>query len=87
MQLKYTDFLPQFFDRIQKSADAYLEDFDEHRAFTYLIAELFETTSENSFVYTDGGQEMGIDFYVNSAPAYSICQTKCPQLSMATDQS
>ena len=86
VQLKYNDFLPQFFDRIQKSADAYLENFDEHRAFTYLIAELFETTSENSFVYTDGSQDMGIDFYVNSAPAYSICQTKCPDLSTLTSK-
>ena len=38
----YSDFLPEFSDRIQRISDTYLDDYNEHFGFVYLIAELFE---------------------------------------------
>jgi len=57
-----------------------LESYDEHKAFIYLIAELFETTSEDKFQFTDGPKDGGIDFAVREYQAYSIAQCKCPSL-------
>jgi hypothetical protein len=76
----FTDFILELTDRLQRVTDAYLDDFDEHQAFVYLVAELFETTDESRFAYTDGARDGGIDFFVQDVQSYSICQCKCPDL-------
>ncbi len=76
----FSNFLPEISDRIQTTVDAYLETYNEHHAFSYLVAELYETTDEQFFVFTDGPKDGGIDWFVKDSPSYSICQCKCPSL-------
>jgi hypothetical protein len=59
-------------------SNTYLESYDEHKAFIYLIAELFGTTREDKFQFTDGPMDGGVDFAIREPPAYTICQCKCP---------
>jgi hypothetical protein len=78
---QFTHFLPEISDRIQQAAETYLESFNEHQAFSYVIAELYETTQEDRFVFTDGPKDGGIDFIVRDSPSYMIAQCKCPTLA------
>jgi hypothetical protein len=77
---EFTKSLPEIIDRLQAVSETYLESYDEHKAFIYLIAELFETTSEGRFQFTDGPKDGGIDFAIREPQAYSIAQCKCPSL-------
>ena len=79
----YSDFLPEIVDKLQSVADTYLESYNEHSAFVYLVAELFETTFADKFQFTDGQKDGGIDFFVKDASSYTICQCKCPDLDIA----
>jgi hypothetical protein len=72
--------VPEILDRLQRVTDTYLEDFNVHRAFVYLVAELFETTNEEQFVFTDGARDGGIDFFVQDVQSYSLYQCKCPAI-------
>lgn len=78
---RFTDFVPELLSAL---GDAYarspLDDFDGSRVFVYLIAELFESTEPGVFFYTDGGRELGIDFYVQSDQTYYIYQCKAVSL-------
>lgn len=76
----FTRSLPEIIDRLQAASETYLESYDEHKAFVFLIAELFETTLEDKFQFTDGPKDGGIDFAVRELQAYSIAQCKCPSL-------
>ncbi len=76
----FSQFSVEFADSLQRCAQTYLEEFDEHEAFNYLIAELFATTNPSRFTYTDGPNDGGIDFYVKDGPAYTICQCKCSEI-------
>ena len=76
----FADFVPEIVDRLQAVTDKYLEEFNEHQAFVYLVAELFETTDEDRFTFTDGAKDGGIDFFVQDIQSYSIYQCKCPKL-------
>jgi len=76
----FAHFLPEVSDKIQAVADTYLDSYNEHFAFGYLIAELFETTQEDKFLHTDGPKDGGVDFLVRDQQAYSIAQCKCPEL-------
>jgi hypothetical protein len=77
---QFAHFLPEVTDLLQRAADTYLESFNEHQAFTYLIAELYETTAEDRFTFTDGSRDGGIDFIIRDSPVYTIAQCKCPSL-------
>ena len=77
---QFAHFLPEVSDKLQRAADTYLESFNEHQAFTYLIAELFETTAEDRFTFTDGPRDGGIDFVIRDSPVYTIAQCKCPSM-------
>jgi len=79
-QYSYNKFLPEIYDRLQEMADKYLDTFNEHQAFNYLVAEIFETTHEDKFAHTDGPNDGGIDFYIKDAPIYTISQCKTPDL-------
>lgn len=74
----YKDFVPEFLERIQATVDEYLETDDIHTAFVYLVAELFESTLDENFKYTDGSKDGGIDFFIQDGSTYSIYQCKCP---------
>jgi|LSQX01.1.fsa_nt_gb hypothetical protein len=74
----YEDFVPEFLERIQATIDEYLDTDDIHTAFVYLVAELFESTREDRFTYTDGSKDGGIDFFIQDVNTYSIYQCKCP---------
>ncbi len=80
-QQAFLHFIPEAMDLLQRVADTYLESFDEHAAFVHLIAELYETTDEEKFVFTDGARDGGIDFIIRDAPSYAISQCKCPAIS------
>jgi hypothetical protein len=73
----YSQFSAELADALQRCADTYLDEFDEHHAFDYLVAELFATTNAPQFVFTDGSNDSGIDFFVKQGPSYLICQCKC----------
>lgn len=75
----YKNFVPEFLERIQATVDEYLDTDDIHTAFVYLVAELFESTREDKFVYTDGSKDGGIDFFIQDGNTYSIYQCKCPE--------
>lgn len=74
----YQSFIPEFNDRLQAVSDEYLEEYNPHAGFAYLIAELFENTSPDSFFFTDGPKDGGIDFYIKDNQNYNIYQCKCP---------
>jgi hypothetical protein len=73
----FSQFLIEFLENIQRAAETYLEEFNEHHAFDYLIAELFATTNPAHFIFTDGPNDQGIDFFVKESPSYFVCQCKC----------
>lgn len=83
---EFSHFITEIWDRLQQVTEAYLESDNEHQAFVYLIAELYETTSEDRFVYSDGPNDGGIDFFVRDSPSYTIGQCKCPDLSSLETQ-
>ena len=83
---EFTRCLPEMIDRLQAASDTYLESYDEHKAFVFLIAELFETTREENFQFTDGPNDGGIDFAVRESQAYAISQCKCPSLDEPMSQ-
>ncbi|HEY3317813.1 MAG TPA: AIPR family protein [Coriobacteriia bacterium] len=78
---RFVDFVPEVLSAV---ADTYtrvpFDDFDMGKVFVYLIAELFESTEPGVFFYTDGGRELGIDFYVQSDQSYYIYQCKSVDL-------
>lgn len=76
----FTQFSAELSDSLQRAAETYSEEFNEHEAFNYLTAELFATTKDEHFVFTDGPNDGGIDFFVKDGPSYTICQCKCSQL-------
>jgi hypothetical protein len=76
----FSQFSAELSDSLQRVAETYLEEFDEHEAFDYLTAELFATTKQGQFVFTDGPNDGGIDFFVKNGPSYTICQCKCSEL-------
>ena len=75
----YKNFVPEFLERIQATVDEYLDTDDIHTAIVYLVAELFESTREDKFAYTDGSKDGGIDFFIQDGNTYSIYQCKCPE--------
>jgi len=77
-QPSFKDFAIELLDRLNGVTDRYLDDYDPHTAFDYLVAELFETTVPGRFYFTDGPKDGGIDFFIQEPPAYSIYQCKCP---------
>jgi hypothetical protein len=85
--LVFSQFAVELTDSLQRAAETYLEEFDEHHAFDYLIAELFATTRQGDFTFTDGPNDGGIDFFVKEGPAYKICQCKCSQLNTLRESS
>jgi len=76
--INYKDFIPEFMERIQTITDKHLDDYNIHQAFVYFIADLFETTNQDRFEYTDGAKDGGIDFFIQDTRTYSIYQCKCP---------
>jgi len=83
----YPQFSIELLENLQRTAETYLEEFDEHHAFDYLIAELFATTNPAHFMFTDGPNDQGIDFVVKEAPTYLICQCKCSNIDNLTTAS
>lgn len=79
-QPAFSQFSVEFVESLQRTAETYLEEFDEHKAFDYLIAELFATTNAANFTFTDGPNDGGIDFYVKDGTACLISQCKCSNL-------
>lgn len=79
----FTEFCVDLQIELEKMADSHLESYDEHRAYLYLIANMFETTGDG-IVLTDGAKDGGIDFIVQQPPAYSIYQCKCPSMDTLT---
>lgn len=77
----FRDFIPEILDGLLGAhRNAPFDDFDVSRVFSYWIAELFETTDPGSFSYTDGGRELGIDFFVADGDNYYIYQCKAVTL-------
>jgi len=80
---EYREFLRSIINRIEEIGKNYEDADDEHHAFDYLIAELFETTDEErGFVFTDKPNDQGIDFYIADPDShyYGIYQCKFPSL-------
>lgn len=53
-------------DAIKEECSSLTLDTTDEVAFSYLIADMFETLDEGQFVYTDGPNDLGIDFYTHS---------------------
>jgi len=73
-------FFPEVVTRLQECTDVYLDEFNEHAAFDYMTAEIFATTDEDQFEYTDGKNDHGIDFFTHSSQTYRVFQCKCPEI-------
>jgi len=74
----YKDFIPEFLEQIETTINDHCDTDDIHVAFAYFIANLFETSRDDKFVYTDGSKDGGIDFFIQDGNTYSIYQCKCP---------
>lgn len=74
----FSEFALEAVTAMEAVAGRHLEEFDVHHAFDYWIAELFETTNNQAFVFTDGPNDHSIDFAVRGLQSYSIYQCKCP---------
>ena len=86
MQPTFPQFFTEFVDNLQRAADTYLEEFNEHHAFNYLVAELFATTKAGHFSFTDGPNDGGVDFFVMEAPSYCVYQCKCSTIETLQGQ-
>ncbi len=71
-----TAHLASKYDEIRDRYDMILDTDPDHKVFTYLIADTFETTDEDKFRYTDGANDLGIDFYICEENSYTIYQCK-----------
>lgn len=76
----FSEFAVEAVAALEAVAGRHLEEFDVHHAFDYWVAELFETTNGQAFVYTDGANDHSIDFAVRGLQSYSIYQCKCPSV-------
>lgn len=63
-------------DNIKMTALDLSEADSDAKAFCYLIADMFETLEDGIFNYTDGANDLGIDFYVCTDGSYRIYQCK-----------
>lgn len=63
-------------DAIKEECSSLTLDTTDEVAFSYLIADMFETLDEGQFVYTDGPNDLGIDFYTHSDGSFNIYQCK-----------
>ncbi len=75
---RYQSLVPKLLDRLDQIRDLSETELTYHQAFVRLVAELFETTSEQAFSFTDGPRDGGIDFYVAAPRTYAIYQCKSP---------
>ena len=73
----FNNFIIEISDKLQQVTDTYLESYNEHNAFVYMIAELYRTTDPDKFKFTHGPKEYGIDFLIKDNGSYTICQCKC----------
>lgn len=72
----YTADLLSKLDAIKEECSSLTPDTTDEVAFSYLIAEMFETLDDDQFVYTDGPNDLGIDFYTHSNGSFNIYQCK-----------
>jgi len=84
----YNAMRTQIADRLEYTVNEAedLEGFNEHVAFSYLVADLFEGPNDDNFRYTDGANDNGIDFYVANDSSFSIYQCKMPELDTIGNQ-
>ena len=54
----------------------------DDKVFTYLVASMFETLDENSFTYTDGSNDKGIDFTIVEDNSFKFYQCKSIDLDV-----
>ena len=74
---RFHEFAPEILDGLESAFEkSPFADFDTGAAFVFWVADLFETTDDSRFTYTDGGREHGIDFFVEDAEDYYIYQCK-----------
>lgn len=76
----FAHFIPEVSDKLQNAADTYMESYNDHEAFVYMVAELYETTHPDKFIFSDGPKDGGIDFFIKDENSYTIGQCKCPEL-------
>lgn len=73
-------------DNIKMTALDLSEADSDAKAFCYLIADMFETLEDGIFYYTDGANDLGIDFYVFTDGSYRIYQCKSIDAEATTDE-
>lgn len=73
---EYTADLLSKLDAIKEECSSLTLETTDDVAFSYLIADMFETLDEDQFVYTDGPNDLGIDFYIHSNGSFNIYQCK-----------
>lgn len=73
---EYTADLLSKLDAIKDECSSLTLDTADDVAFSYLVADMFETLDESQFVYTDGPNDLGIDFYTHSDGLFNIYQCK-----------
>lgn len=64
------------YDEIRETCDSIREGDPDYKVFTYLIADTFEQLDEGVFYYTDGPNDLGIDFYIRNGHSFTIYQCK-----------
>jgi hypothetical protein len=80
-KVDFSAFVPDMVAALNAVSERYLDAFDIHAAFSYWVAELFETVHSSSFTFTDGANDQSIDFAVHALQNYSIYQCKCPEVA------
>lgn len=72
----------RLFDAINHYQDMIPEDTDDpHRIFNYYIGHTFEGYSPDNLKVTDGGNENGMDFYIDTEDRFIAYQCKIPEFS------
>lgn len=68
-------------DELRSSCTQLSDSDSDAKVFCYLAADLLDTTDESVFHYTDGPNDLGIDFYTHTGNAFQIYQCKSTNLS------
>lgn len=78
-----SDFIAEISEKMDELRNTHVDLGDrdpDSKIFCYVIADVFDTLEDGCFFYTDGPNDLGIDFYVHEEDDFRIYQCKSTDL-------